>query len=90
MTCRSLIYDGIGEASYASIRGSPWKVEAEVAIYKLCVAVDVAIDADPLLKEIFERPRERAEVRPLQLLLLRGSESMGNHDSNIVDAGSVD
>jgi hypothetical protein len=26
----------------------------------------------------------------LQLLLLRASESMGNHDSNIVDAGSVD
>src|SRR5476649_2831720 len=26
----------------------------------------------------------------LQLLFLSGSESMGNHDSNIVDAGSVD
>jgi hypothetical protein len=26
----------------------------------------------------------------LQLLFLRGSESMGNHDSKIVDAGSVD
>ena len=26
----------------------------------------------------------------LQLLFLRGSESMGNHDSKIVDAASVD
>ena len=26
----------------------------------------------------------------LQLRFLRGSESMGNHDSKIVDAGSVD
>ena len=26
----------------------------------------------------------------LQLLFLRASESMGNHDSEIVDAGSVD
>jgi hypothetical protein len=26
----------------------------------------------------------------LQLLSLRASESMGNHDSEIVDAGSVD
>jgi hypothetical protein len=26
----------------------------------------------------------------LQLLFLRGSESMGNHDSNIVGADSVD
>jgi len=26
----------------------------------------------------------------LQLLFMSGSESMGNHDSKIVDAGSVD
>ena len=26
----------------------------------------------------------------LQLLFLRASESMGNHDSNVVDASSVD
>jgi hypothetical protein len=26
----------------------------------------------------------------LQLLFLRTSESMGNHDSNVVDASSVD
>ncbi len=29
-------------------------------------------------------------VLALQLLFLSGSESMGNHDSNIVDAGRVD
>jgi hypothetical protein len=36
---------------------------------------------------------ERAQaltVLTLQLLFLRASESMGNHDSKIVDAGSVD
>jgi hypothetical protein len=36
--------------------------------------------------------KERGARRQLalQLLFLSGSESMGNHDSNIVDAGSVD
>jgi len=29
-------------------------------------------------------------VLTLQLLFLKASESMGNHDSEIVDAGSVD
>jgi hypothetical protein len=29
-------------------------------------------------------------ILALQLRFLRGSESMGNHDSKIVDAGSVD
>src|SRR5260370_29418031 len=31
-----------------------------------------------------------APALTLQLLFLRASESMGNHDSKIVDAGSVD
>jgi len=33
---------------------------------------------------------ERRRRLALQLLFLRASESMGNHDSKIVDAGSVD
>jgi hypothetical protein len=57
-TCRSLIYDAIGDAAYASIRGSPWAVEVEVALHNLCLAVDRAIDADAVLKEIFDRPRD--------------------------------
>ncbi|UPK33082.1 hypothetical protein IVB18_33330 [Bradyrhizobium sp. 186] len=34
-------------------------------------------------------PRHLADVLALQLLCLRASESMGNHDSNVVDAGRV-
>ena len=51
-------------------------------------------EANPLLNlESIARPLvDRPFARPLalQLLFLSGSESMGNHDSNIVDAGSVD
>jgi hypothetical protein len=35
-------------------------------------------------------PSRNDGVLTLQLLFLSGSESMGNHDSIIVDAGSVD
>jgi hypothetical protein len=35
-------------------------------------------------------PRNDAAGLVLQLPFVRFSESMGNHDSNIVDAGSVD
>jgi hypothetical protein len=34
--------------------------------------------------------RMQACMLVLQLLFLRGSESMGNHDSSIVDADGVD
>jgi len=34
--------------------------------------------------------RRRRFVLALQLSYLKASESMGNHDSEIVDAGSVD
>jgi len=34
--------------------------------------------------------RELDRLLALQLLFLKASESMGNHDSEIVDAGSVD
>jgi hypothetical protein len=33
---------------------------------------------------------ESKQTLALQLLFLRASESMGNHDSNVVDASSVD
>jgi hypothetical protein len=46
---------------------------------------------------LFRRARTRLhldQIRPhdlaLQLSYLKASESMGNHDSEIVDAGSVD
>ncbi len=38
----------------------------------------------------FSSGREILDRLALQLLFLRASESMGNHDSKIVDAGSVD
>ena len=55
-TCRSKIYDGIAVACGWSEAGSPWAVEVEVALHNLCLAVDRAIDTDPVLKEIFDRP----------------------------------
>jgi len=33
---------------------------------------------------------KKCNVLALQLIFLKASESMGNHDSEIVDAGSVD
>jgi hypothetical protein len=60
-TCRSLIYDGISDAAWASIQGGPWAVEVEVALHNLRLAVDNAIDADPVLKEIFDRSRPNVE-----------------------------
>jgi hypothetical protein len=57
-TCRSMVYDAIGQAAYASIGGGPWEVEVEVALHNLCLAVDRAIDGDAVLKEIFDSPQE--------------------------------
>jgi hypothetical protein len=37
-----------------------------------------------------EVPRLDLDALALQLLFLKVSESMGNHDSKIVDAGGVD
>ena len=45
-------------------------------------AVALSLDAD------VEKARDRCLA--LQLLFLRASESMGNHDSKVVDADSVD
>ena len=39
---------------------------------------------------VSQRIRQLEEELALQLPFLKVSESMGNHDSNIVDAGSVD
>jgi hypothetical protein len=55
-TCRSLIYHAIGGAAHLSINGAPWAVDVEAALHKLSLAVDNAIDVDPILKEIFDRP----------------------------------
>jgi beta-phosphoglucomutase-like phosphatase (HAD superfamily) len=40
--------------------------------------------------DIFEAVLKKLNILALQLPSVRFSESMGNHDSNIVDAGSVD
>jgi hypothetical protein len=62
-TCQSLIYEAINEAAYTSIRGSPWQIKVHMSLHMLCHAIDLAVDADPILKEIFERSRERDEMR---------------------------
>jgi len=48
---------------------------------------------NPILKKCLTKSDDTlcaTDSLALQLRFLRGSESMGNHDSNIVDAGSVD
>jgi hypothetical protein len=65
-TCRAYIYSAISEAAGESIGGSPWAVEIEVALHKLCVAVDRAIDADPIAKEIFDRPATLRKIEVFQ------------------------
>jgi hypothetical protein len=57
-TYRSGIYAGIADAASASICGSPW-AEVEVALRSLCLAVDRTIDANPVLGEIFDRPKHK-------------------------------
>jgi hypothetical protein len=49
-----------------------------------------AIGLAASLKEEFNGDGAVVFYLALQLRFLRGSESMGNHDSKIVDAGSVD
>jgi hypothetical protein len=56
-------------------------IEIEIGIFGLLLVVG------------FEAPRRaklNAEYLALQLLLWEMSESMGNHDSEVVDASSVD
>jgi hypothetical protein len=43
-----------------------------------------------LYGRLAEAARRRLERLSLQLLYLKASESMGNHDSKVVDADSVD
>ena len=50
---------------------------------------DIALRAG-LNRMAAARPEAERVVLALQLPFLSGSESMGNHDSNIVDADSVD
>ena len=57
-TCRSLLYDAVGEVAYEfSIQSGTVGGEVQVALHNLCLAIDKAIDADPELEAIFERPR---------------------------------
>src|SRR6266404_1917029 len=63
LTYRSCVYKKLGGAAGEAIGGSCWAVEAEVALRRLQLAVDSAIDADPVLQEIFDvaLPRPFAE-----------------------------
>jgi len=62
-TCRSLIYDATDYASMAAVGSGTMSVEYEVSMHKLRVAIDVAIDADPMLQEIFATPRTHVTER---------------------------
>jgi hypothetical protein len=48
------VYLKLGAAAYDAIGGSPWADEAEVALRRLQLAADAAIDADPALQGIFD------------------------------------
>jgi hypothetical protein len=63
-TFRSLIYNRIADAAYDAIGGSPWQLEAVVAIHHLYLAVDAAIDSDPVLREIFDAVRHPPQLPP--------------------------
>ena len=59
-TCRSLIYDAIDAVAYGvAIRTGTVDPEVEEGLHLVCLAVDRAIDADPMLKEIFKQPRPK-------------------------------
>ena len=49
-----------------------------------------AADGNLLAETVALAQKRLRRTLALQLPLMRLSESMGNHDSNIVDAGSVD
>jgi hypothetical protein len=53
-TCRIFVYERLGAAVYDAVGGGHWPVEVEVALRRLNLAVDAAIDADPVLREIFD------------------------------------
>jgi hypothetical protein len=60
---RSLVYEAIHNASswiYEDDLVDDWPdVRAEVALHKLCLIVSDAIDADPVLKDVFDKTHER-------------------------------
>jgi hypothetical protein len=66
------VYQKLRDAAYNAIGGAPWTVEAEVALRQLQLAADAAIDADPVLKGIFDAllsppmPRSLPPVAPSQ------------------------
>lgn len=56
-TYRSMLYDNIGNVAFASVKSIPLYTNPKTssAMYKFLVAVDMAIDADEVLKKIFNR-----------------------------------
>jgi hypothetical protein len=52
---RGTAWSGFVEGAYGSIGGSPWSDDVEAALETLRIKMDQAIDASPVLKEIFDR-----------------------------------
>ena len=64
-TYRSMLYNSIGDVAFASNKGrTPLYANPKTmsALYKLYVAVDIAIDADEMLKKIFNRRLRKQSV----------------------------
>jgi hypothetical protein len=82
-TYRKFVYEMIGAAAHEAIGGTCWPVEVEVALHKLQLAADAIIDADPVLREIFDvSDRRRAEwyaahETPEARIALRAAEDAG-------------
>ncbi|CAN5406107.1 hypothetical protein BH10PSE7_BH10PSE7_34060 [soil metagenome] len=70
-TYRRLAFDGVVQAAYESIGGSPWQDDVESAMDGLRAKLYAAIDADELLREIFNRPMPVAA--PSSFLTLSGN-----------------
>jgi hypothetical protein len=58
-SCRTLIYDGIYEAANRPDRRYP-RADLEEAVHKLTMAVDLAIEGDSLLREVFSQSLDTA------------------------------
>jgi hypothetical protein len=77
----------------ARLKGSQWPVFAMASYHWPDPEAAAASQRDPLSGVELTHRLRGPEGRPclaLQLPFLKVSESMGNHDSKIVDAGSVD
>jgi hypothetical protein len=63
-TYREQAKDGIVQAIYNSIGGTPWINEVEIALAKLFAIMDQHIGSDPVLREILDKPQPPDDPLP--------------------------